>query len=68
MAASTDAHRGDLVLSGCLSLPNGSFLLQRPQVPSGPIAKCAACQKKQLPEDEKLRRCTRCYRVGYCNV
>ncbi|NXT95834.1 UBP19 hydrolase, partial [Anhinga rufa] len=41
---------------------------QRPQVPSGPIAKCAACQKKQLPEDEKLRRCTRCYRVGYCNV
>uniref|UniRef100_A0A663EY50 Ubiquitin carboxyl-terminal hydrolase 19 n=1 Tax=Aquila chrysaetos chrysaetos TaxID=223781 RepID=A0A663EY50_AQUCH len=41
---------------------------QRPQVPSGPVAKCAACQKKQLPEDEKLRRCTRCYRVGYCNV
>ncbi|NXH13612.1 UBP19 hydrolase, partial [Bucco capensis] len=41
---------------------------QRPQVPSGPIAKCAACQKKQLPEDEKLKRCTRCYRVGYCNV
>ncbi|NWQ83257.1 UBP19 hydrolase, partial [Columbina picui] len=41
---------------------------QRPQVPSGLVAKCAACQKKQLPEDEKLRRCTRCYRVGYCNV
>ncbi|NXU46954.1 UBP19 hydrolase, partial [Drymodes brunneopygia] len=41
---------------------------QRPQVPSGPVAKCAACQKKQLPEDEKLKRCTRCYRVGYCNV
>ncbi|NXE54642.1 UBP19 hydrolase, partial [Casuarius casuarius] len=41
---------------------------QRPQVPSGPVAKCAACQKKQLSEDEKLRRCTRCYRVGYCNV
>ncbi|NWU89134.1 UBP19 hydrolase, partial [Upupa epops] len=41
---------------------------QRPQVPSGLISKCAACQKKQLSEDEKLRRCTRCYRVGYCNV
>ncbi|XP_061213230.1 ubiquitin carboxyl-terminal hydrolase 19 isoform X9 [Neopsephotus bourkii] len=41
---------------------------QRPQVPSGPVAKCAACQKKQLSEDEKLKRCTRCYRVGYCNV
>uniref|UniRef100_A0A672UYF4 Ubiquitin carboxyl-terminal hydrolase 19 n=1 Tax=Strigops habroptila TaxID=2489341 RepID=A0A672UYF4_STRHB len=41
---------------------------QRPQVPSGPVSKCAACQKKQLSEDEKLKRCTRCYRVGYCNV
>ncbi|XP_051483910.1 ubiquitin carboxyl-terminal hydrolase 19 isoform X7 [Apus apus] len=41
---------------------------QRPQVPSGPVAKCAACQKKQLSEDDKLKRCTRCYRVGYCNV
>ncbi|KAM4722759.1 ubiquitin carboxyl-terminal hydrolase 19 [Rhinophrynus dorsalis] len=40
---------------------------QRPQVPSVPITKCAACQKKQLSEEEKLRRCTRCYRVGYCN-
>ncbi|CAK6435914.1 unnamed protein product [Pipistrellus nathusii] len=39
---------------------------QRPQVPSIPISKCAACQRKQ-PEDEKLKRCTRCYRVGYCN-
>lgn len=66
--ASMDAHRGCLVLPRCPSLSNGSFLLQRPQVPSGPVAKCAACQKKQLPEDEKLKRCTRCYRVGYCNV
>ncbi|XP_048344540.1 ubiquitin carboxyl-terminal hydrolase 19 isoform X1 [Sphaerodactylus townsendi] len=41
---------------------------QRPQVPSGPITKCAACQKKQQSEEEKLKRCTRCYRVGYCNV
>ncbi|NXC77796.1 UBP19 hydrolase, partial [Anhinga anhinga] len=41
---------------------------QRPQVPSCPITKCAACQKKQLSEDDKLKRCTRCYRVGYCNV
>uniref|UniRef100_A0A670YRR8 ubiquitinyl hydrolase 1 n=1 Tax=Pseudonaja textilis TaxID=8673 RepID=A0A670YRR8_PSETE len=40
---------------------------QRPQVPSIPITKCAACQKKQSDE-EKLKRCTRCYRVGYCNV
>nr|XP_023681613.1 ubiquitin carboxyl-terminal hydrolase 19 isoform X2 [Paramormyrops kingsleyae] len=40
---------------------------QRPQVPSLPISKCAACQKPPQGEDEKLRRCTRCYRVGYCN-
>ncbi|XP_056380745.1 ubiquitin carboxyl-terminal hydrolase 19 isoform X2 [Hyla sarda] len=40
---------------------------QRPQVPSIPITKCSACQKKQLSEEEKLKRCTRCYRVGYCN-
>ncbi|XP_060622483.2 ubiquitin carboxyl-terminal hydrolase 19 isoform X2 [Anolis sagrei] len=41
---------------------------QRPQVTSVPITKCAACQKKQQSEEEKLKRCTRCYRVGYCNV
>ncbi|XP_072276727.1 ubiquitin carboxyl-terminal hydrolase 19 isoform X2 [Pyxicephalus adspersus] len=40
---------------------------QRPQVPSITITKCSACQKKQLSEEEKLKRCTRCYRVGYCN-
>ncbi|XP_041446792.1 ubiquitin carboxyl-terminal hydrolase 19-like isoform X3 [Xenopus laevis] len=40
---------------------------QRPQVPSISITKCAACQKKQVSEEEKLKRCTRCYRVGYCN-
>ncbi|XP_060095352.1 ubiquitin carboxyl-terminal hydrolase 19 isoform X2 [Heteronotia binoei] len=41
---------------------------QRSQVPSGPVTECAACQKKQQSEEEKLKRCTRCYRVGYCNV
>lgn len=41
--------------------------LQRLQVPSIPVAKCAACQKPPLSDEEKLRRCTRCYRVGYCN-
>ncbi|XP_061112625.1 ubiquitin carboxyl-terminal hydrolase 19 isoform X2 [Conger conger] len=40
---------------------------QRPQVPSIAIAKCAACQKPPQSEEEKLKRCTRCYRVGYCN-
>uniref|UniRef100_W5L123 ubiquitinyl hydrolase 1 n=1 Tax=Astyanax mexicanus TaxID=7994 RepID=W5L123_ASTMX len=40
---------------------------QRLQVPSIPIPKCAACQKPPLADDEKLKRCTRCYRVGYCN-
>uniref|UniRef100_A0A4W4EPA7 ubiquitinyl hydrolase 1 n=1 Tax=Electrophorus electricus TaxID=8005 RepID=A0A4W4EPA7_ELEEL len=40
---------------------------QRLQVPSIPIAKCAACQKPPLSDEEKLKRCTRCYRVGYCN-
>ncbi|KAA0707022.1 Ubiquitin carboxyl-terminal hydrolase 19 [Triplophysa tibetana] len=40
---------------------------QRPQVPSIPITKCACCSKPPSSDDEKLRRCTRCYRVGYCN-
>ncbi|XP_056158085.1 ubiquitin carboxyl-terminal hydrolase 19 [Lampris incognitus] len=40
---------------------------QRLQVPSIPISKCAACLKPPLSEEEKLKRCTRCYRVGYCN-
>uniref|UniRef100_A0A8C8FJ61 ubiquitinyl hydrolase 1 n=1 Tax=Oncorhynchus tshawytscha TaxID=74940 RepID=A0A8C8FJ61_ONCTS len=40
---------------------------QRPQVPSIPISKCAACLKPPLSDEEKLKRCTRCYRVGYCN-
>ncbi|KAI4886404.1 hypothetical protein NFI96_015320, partial [Prochilodus magdalenae] len=40
---------------------------QRLQVPSIPIPKCAACQKPPVSDDEKLKRCTRCYRVGYCN-
>ncbi|XP_043934426.1 ubiquitin carboxyl-terminal hydrolase 19 [Protopterus annectens] len=40
---------------------------QRTQVPSSPVIKCAACQKMQPSDEEKLKRCTRCYRVGYCN-
>ncbi|XP_039626979.1 ubiquitin carboxyl-terminal hydrolase 19 isoform X2 [Polypterus senegalus] len=40
---------------------------QRTQVPNCPINKCAACQKIPHSEDEKIKRCTRCYRVGYCN-
>lgn len=40
---------------------------QRLQVPNIPISKCAACLKPPLSEEDKLRRCTRCYRVGYCN-
>uniref|UniRef100_A0A672M737 ubiquitinyl hydrolase 1 n=1 Tax=Sinocyclocheilus grahami TaxID=75366 RepID=A0A672M737_SINGR len=40
---------------------------QRPLVPSIPITKCAGCMKPPASDDEKLKRCTRCYRVGYCN-
>uniref|UniRef100_A0A673CGV9 ubiquitinyl hydrolase 1 n=1 Tax=Sphaeramia orbicularis TaxID=375764 RepID=A0A673CGV9_9TELE len=40
---------------------------QKLQVPNIPISKCAACLKPPLSEDDKLKRCTRCYRVGYCN-
>ncbi|XP_051517732.1 ubiquitin carboxyl-terminal hydrolase 19-like isoform X1 [Myxocyprinus asiaticus] len=40
---------------------------QRPQVPSISITKCAGCMKPPASDDEKLKRCTRCYRVGYCN-
>lgn len=41
--------------------------LQRLQVPNIPISKCAACLKPPVSEEDKLKRCTRCYRVGYCN-
>ncbi|XP_056278900.1 ubiquitin carboxyl-terminal hydrolase 19 isoform X3 [Pseudoliparis swirei] len=40
---------------------------QRLQVPNIPISKCAACLKPPVSEEDKLKRCTRCYRVGYCN-
>ncbi|XP_075951419.1 ubiquitin carboxyl-terminal hydrolase 19 isoform X2 [Anarhichas minor] len=40
---------------------------QRLQVPNIPISKCAACLKPPVCEEDKLKRCTRCYRVGYCN-
>ncbi|XP_026223254.1 ubiquitin carboxyl-terminal hydrolase 19 isoform X2 [Anabas testudineus] len=40
---------------------------QKLQVPNIPISKCAACLKPPGSEEEKLKRCTRCYRVGYCN-
>ncbi|XP_074536944.1 ubiquitin carboxyl-terminal hydrolase 19 isoform X2 [Halichoeres trimaculatus] len=40
---------------------------QRLQVPNIPISKCAACMKPPVSEEDKLKRCTRCYRVGYCN-
>ncbi|XP_038137311.1 ubiquitin carboxyl-terminal hydrolase 19 isoform X3 [Cyprinodon tularosa] len=40
---------------------------QKLQVPNIPISKCAACLKPPGSEEDKLKRCTRCYRVGYCN-
>lgn len=43
------------------------FAFQKLQVPSIPISKCAACLKPPVSEEDKLKRCTRCYRVGYCN-
>uniref|UniRef100_A0AAX7VC28 ubiquitinyl hydrolase 1 n=1 Tax=Astatotilapia calliptera TaxID=8154 RepID=A0AAX7VC28_ASTCA len=43
------------------------FALQKLQVPNIPISKCAACLKPPVSEEDKLKRCTRCYRVGYCN-
>lgn len=43
------------------------FPRQKLQVPDIPISKCAACLKPPTSEEDKLKRCTRCYRVGYCN-
>ncbi|XP_058498164.1 ubiquitin carboxyl-terminal hydrolase 19 isoform X4 [Solea solea] len=40
---------------------------QKLQVPNIPISKCAACMKPPVSDEDKLKRCTRCYRVGYCN-
>lgn len=57
-SAFTDVERA----SGALC-----FALQRLQVPNIPISKCAACLKPPVSEEDKLKRCTRCYRVGYCN-
>ncbi|KAG7265985.1 hypothetical protein CRUP_012645 [Coryphaenoides rupestris] len=47
--------------------PPAHSLDTRLQVPSLPISKCAACLKPPLVDDDKLKRCMRCYRVGYCN-
>lgn len=51
-----------LLTALCRLLPR-----QKLQVPNIPISKCAACLKPPTSEDDKLKRCTRCYRVGYCN-
>lgn len=51
----------------CLLILRVCFALQRLQVPNIPISKCAACLKPPVSEEDKLKRCTRCYRVGYCN-
>ncbi|XP_051906643.1 ubiquitin carboxyl-terminal hydrolase 19 isoform X2 [Hippocampus zosterae] len=40
---------------------------QRLQVPNIAISKCASCLKPPVSEEDKLKRCTRCYSVGYCN-
>ncbi|XP_077457775.1 ubiquitin carboxyl-terminal hydrolase 19 isoform X2 [Stigmatopora argus] len=40
---------------------------QRLQVPNVPISKCASCLKPPVSDEDKLKRCTRCYSVGYCN-
>ncbi|XP_077370928.1 ubiquitin carboxyl-terminal hydrolase 19 isoform X2 [Festucalex cinctus] len=40
---------------------------QRLQVPNIPISKCASCLKPPVSDEDKLKRCTRCYSVGYCN-
>uniref|UniRef100_A0A3P9I5Y1 ubiquitinyl hydrolase 1 n=1 Tax=Oryzias latipes TaxID=8090 RepID=A0A3P9I5Y1_ORYLA len=40
---------------------------QKLQVPNTPISKCATCLKPPVSEEDKLKRCMRCYRVGYCN-
>ncbi|KAK7883974.1 hypothetical protein WMY93_027097 [Mugilogobius chulae] len=36
---------------------------QKLQIPNIPITKCAACLKPPVSEDDKLKRCTRCYPV-----
>ncbi|XP_064487275.1 ubiquitin carboxyl-terminal hydrolase 19-like [Ornithodoros turicata] len=31
------------------------------------VTMCSSCGKECVAEQEKLKRCTRCFRVGYCN-
>uniref|UniRef100_UPI00358F1FD1 ubiquitin carboxyl-terminal hydrolase 19 isoform X2 n=1 Tax=Myxine glutinosa TaxID=7769 RepID=UPI00358F1FD1 len=40
---------------------------QRLIVPNTPVTRCAACHMTQ-PSEGRLRRCTKCYRVAYCNM
>lgn len=65
---------GHGLFSGCLlhdgqpQKLNGLLIIfQKLQVPNTPISKCAACLKPPVSEEDKLKRCMRCYRVGYCN-
>lgn len=57
-----EVHSQDLTKERVVELQ----VQQRLVIPNISINKCAACQKPQQP-DEKLRRCTSCYRVAYCN-
>uniref|UniRef100_A0A8C4QCP5 ubiquitinyl hydrolase 1 n=1 Tax=Eptatretus burgeri TaxID=7764 RepID=A0A8C4QCP5_EPTBU len=40
---------------------------QRLIVPNTPVTRCAACHMTH-PSEGRLRRCTKCYRVAYCNM
>uniref|UniRef100_T1J592 ubiquitinyl hydrolase 1 n=1 Tax=Strigamia maritima TaxID=126957 RepID=T1J592_STRMM len=40
-------------------------ILQRVKMPL-PVTRCSCC-KHEAPPDTKLKRCTNCYRVGYCD-
>ncbi|KAK3602943.1 hypothetical protein CHS0354_039361 [Potamilus streckersoni] len=41
-------------------------VIQRTVMPNQLPTRCFYC-KRQCPPDEKLKRCTKCFKVGYCN-
>ncbi|CAI9743271.1 ubiquitin carboxyl-terminal hydrolase 19-like isoform X1 [Octopus vulgaris] len=42
------------------------YIIQRIRMPMFSSTMCSSCKKKS-PEGRPLKRCTRCYKVGYCN-
>ena len=41
-------------------------VVQRAMRPLAAVTQCTAC-RRQAARDVRIRRCTRCFRIGYCS-